>query len=36
GDGTIAPNEWVKDCPCFDVWEWLDSEEIVNVGHLYA
>lgn len=35
GDGTIAPNEWVKDCPCFDVWEWLDSEEIVNVGHLF-
>lgn len=19
GDGTISPNEWVKQCPCFDV-----------------
>ncbi|QIW15837.1 N-acetylmuramoyl-L-alanine amidase [Pasteurellaceae bacterium RH1A] len=35
GDGTISPNEWVKDCPCFDVWRWLDSEEIVNVEHLF-
>lgn len=35
GDGTIAPNEWVKDCPCFDVWEWLDSEEVINQEHLF-
>lgn len=35
GDGTITPNEWVKDCPCFDVFSWLDSEEIVNVEHLF-
>ncbi|MCK3654897.1 N-acetylmuramoyl-L-alanine amidase [Pasteurellaceae bacterium Macca] len=35
GDGTISPNEWVKSCPCFDVWEWLDSEEVVNVQHLF-
>lgn len=35
GDGTISPNEWVKDCPCFDVWEWLDSEQIINVDHLF-
>ncbi|RRN04667.1 N-acetylmuramoyl-L-alanine amidase [Bibersteinia trehalosi] len=35
GDGTISPNEWVKDCPCFDVWRWLDSDEIVNVEHLF-
>ena len=35
GDGTITPNEWIKDCPCFDVWSWLDSEEVVNVDHLF-
>ena len=35
GDGTISPNEWIKDCPCFDVWSWLDSEEVVNVEHLF-
>lgn len=23
GDGKITPNEWLKDCPCFDVAEWL-------------
>jgi N-acetyl-anhydromuramyl-L-alanine amidase AmpD len=22
-DGQITRNEWVKDCPCFDVREWL-------------
>lgn len=35
GDGTIMPNEWVKACPCFDVWRWLDSEQIINVEHLF-
>lgn len=35
GDGSITPNEWVKACPCFDVWEWLDSEEIINHNHLF-
>ncbi|MGX2974761.1 N-acetylmuramoyl-L-alanine amidase [Ursidibacter arcticus] len=35
GDGSITPNEWLKACPCFDVWAWLDSEEVVNVGHLF-
>ncbi|MFZ7224328.1 N-acetylmuramoyl-L-alanine amidase [Avibacterium avium] len=35
GDGTISPNEWLKSCPCFDVWEWLDSQEIINVDHLF-
>ncbi|THA46346.1 N-acetylmuramoyl-L-alanine amidase, partial [Histophilus somni] len=29
------PNEWVKDCPCFDVWEWLDSEQVINQSHLF-
>ncbi len=22
-DGRVTRNEWVKDCPCFDVREWL-------------
>ncbi|KAA6207873.1 N-acetylmuramoyl-L-alanine amidase [Avibacterium paragallinarum] len=35
GDGTITPNEWLKDCPCFDVWEWLDSEQVINQEHLF-
>ena len=35
GDGSITPNEWLKDCPCFDVWSWLDSEQVVNLDHLY-
>lgn len=35
GDGTISPNEWLKACPCFDVWTWLDSEQVVNAEHLF-
>lgn len=35
GDGSITPNEWLKACPCFDVWSWLDSEDVVNVEHLF-
>lgn len=35
GDGNITKNEWLKDCPCFDVWEWLDSEQVINVDHLF-
>lgn len=35
GDGTITPNEWLKHCPCFDVWEWLDSEQVINDAHLF-
>lgn len=23
GDGKISSNEWLKDCPCFDVAAWL-------------
>lgn len=26
GDGVISRNEWLKDCPCFDVREWLSME----------
>ena len=22
GDGVVEENEWIKDCPCFDVREW--------------
>lgn len=25
GDGKITSNEWLKECPCFDVVEWLRS-----------
>lgn len=25
GDGLIERHEWIKECPCFDVREWLDS-----------
>lgn len=35
GDGTISPNEWLKACPCFDVWGWLDSEQVINQEHLF-
>ncbi|AIZ78774.1 N-acetylmuramoyl-L-alanine amidase [Actinobacillus equuli] len=34
-NGKVDKWEWLKDCPCFDVWEWLHSEEIVNVEHLF-
>lgn len=34
-DGKITKNEWLKDCPCFDVWSWLDSEQVVNLEHLF-
>ena len=23
GDGKVSRNEWLKDCPCFDVRDWL-------------
>ncbi|HDR1022134.1 TPA: N-acetylmuramoyl-L-alanine amidase [Pasteurella multocida] len=35
GDGSITPNEWLKTCPCFDVWSWLDSEQVINYEHLF-
>lgn len=35
GDGTITPNEWLKNCPCFDVASWLDAGEVVYVDHLF-
>lgn len=25
GDGKVTPNEWLKECPCFDVASWLVS-----------
>ncbi|WP_298667999.1 N-acetylmuramoyl-L-alanine amidase [uncultured Haemophilus sp.] len=34
-NGKVDKWEWLKDCPCFDVWSWLDSEEVVNVDHLF-
>ena len=35
GDGKITQNEFMKDCPCFDVEEWLESGDVVNVAHLF-
>lgn len=29
GDGKITPNEWIKECPCFDVRSWLKENPIV-------
>lgn len=34
-DGTITPNEWIKDCPCFDVASWLDAGEVIYTDHLF-
>lgn len=25
GDGIISKNEWLKDCPCFDVRTWVEE-----------
>lgn len=27
-DGKITPNEWIKECPCFDVAEFLKKERV--------
>ena len=27
GDGIISKQEWVKNCPCFDVTTWLNNNE---------
>ncbi len=32
GDGKITPDEWLKDCPCFDVAAWLKSIGIHQDG----
>lgn len=29
GDGVITPNEWLKDCPCFDVEPWAKSVGLI-------
>lgn len=29
GDGVVEKQEWLKDCPCFDVKHWLDTQEAV-------
>lgn len=30
GDGIVEPQEWVKQCPSFDVRAWLDTENIIQ------
>lgn len=29
-DGKIERNEWMKECPCFDVAEWLAKQPTLN------
>jgi N-acetyl-anhydromuramyl-L-alanine amidase AmpD len=29
GDGVVEKHEWLKDCPCFDVQHWLDTQEAI-------
>lgn len=29
GDGKITPNEFMKDCPCFDVKDWWKQVEAI-------
>lgn len=28
GDGLVTPNEWIKECPSFDVAAWLEKDDI--------
>lgn len=30
GDGVITKDEFIKDCPCFDVQEWLQGQLKLN------
>lgn len=34
GDGVIAPHEWLKTCPGFDVSAWLAADMAVPANHL--
>jgi len=29
GDGIITPNEWIKQCPCFSVSQFMEKRRIV-------
>ncbi|AWX14258.1 N-acetylmuramoyl-L-alanine amidase [Mergibacter septicus] len=33
-DGVIMPNEWVKTCPGFDVYEYVDNDLVPTVDHI--
>lgn len=35
GDGRIEAHEFMKDCPCFSVKQWID-EDLQPVANLYA
>lgn len=28
-DGKLSPCEWLKPCPCFDVAEWLEADQVL-------
>jgi len=32
-DGKVSPNEWLKECPCFDVGEWLTGHPAAHPAH---
>lgn len=36
GDGIITPEEWLKECPCFEVSHWLETGELRHRGRVYA
>ena len=33
GDGVIEEHEWLKACPCFNVWEWVRDR---GLGHMFS
>lgn len=34
GDGQITKDEWIKDCPCFDVKDWIDTSGYASLWNL--
>lgn len=36
GDGVIETNEWLKECPAFDVKTWLEGGMKPLAGHIYG
>ena len=33
GDGVIDSRDWLKECPCFDVRQWLSKELKLNLNN---
>jgi N-acetyl-anhydromuramyl-L-alanine amidase AmpD len=34
GDGIVDSRDWLKDCPCFDVKEWLSEQLKINLNNM--